>query len=276
MDRQTVTVLATRWENTLLVQHVGAGLDLLVDFGFCAGHIDFLEHLLARRRTSIATITAVLMTHLHGDHFDSAGLGEFLRRRSAGGAPELPVYVHRDEPGAEQLRRPGTRLVRLQERAFAVAGAHGTVEVRPVRLTHTAGTCGFRIGPDYIGADSSLREVFGERVMRVLDAEGGPVRRLYLDMEAIDEAAVLAADMTPQRRRVILTEHGMVSHLVEAMERRELRPFFSQLQRLTCLHVTPDVNDPSGRENARLITQARDRLGFTFEVPVVPAGIQEL
>jgi hypothetical protein len=39
--------------------------------------------------------------------------------------------------------------------------------------------------------------------------------------------------------------------------------------------VTPEVNDATGRENVRVITEARDRLGFTFDVPVVPAGIRE-
>ncbi len=36
------------------------------------------------------------------------------------------------------------------------------------------------------------------------------------------------------------------------------------------------VNDASGRENSRLISEARNRLGFTFDVPVVPAGLQKI
>ena len=60
------------------------------------------------------------------------------------------------------------------------------------------------------------------------------------------------------------------------MKRPELKGFFSQLESLSCLHVTPGVNDATGLTNTTLITEARDRLGFTFEVPIVPAGIQDL
>lgn len=273
---QTVTVLATRDPNCLLVQHRVSGVDLLVDFGFKADDIVVLEGMLERLGTSAGAIGAVLMTHMHGDHFRDAGLRAFLERRPAD-APPLPFYVHRDEPVHPSFDLCGLDVRRFDETPFAVTGPRGSVTVQPVRMTHTPGTCAFRIGDDFLGCDSSLREVFSDRVLRIINPPGGsPLRGLYVDMQALDREAVLASDFTGERKRNVLAWHGLVSDMVSILERPELRTFFVGLKRLVCLHVTAGVNDASGRTNARLITEARDRLGFTFEVPVVPAGIQDL
>jgi len=171
----------------------------------------------------------------------------------------------------------GLEVRRFDETPFEISGSVGSVMVQPVRVTHTPGSCAFRIGDDYLGCDSSLREVFSDRVLRVINPPGGgPVRGLYVDMQAIDPEAVLSSDFTEERKRNILAWHGLISDMVAILERPELREFFRGLKSLTCLHVTAGVNDASGRTNTRLITEARDRLGFTFEVPVVPAGIQDL
>ncbi|KPL03062.1 MAG: hypothetical protein AMK75_01950, partial [Planctomycetes bacterium SM23_65] len=196
--------------------------------------------------SSPAAIDAILVTHLHGDHFRDEGLREFLRRRPCD-AGALPVYVHRDEPVHPTFDLSGLEVRRFDETPFE------------------------------LGCDSSLREVFSERILRIINPPGGgPVRGLYVDMQAIDPEAVLSSDFTGERKRNILAWHGLISDMVAILERPELREFFRGLKSLTCLHVTAGVNDASGRTNTRLITEARDRLGFTFEVPVVPAGIQDL
>ena len=276
MHQQTVTVLATRDPNCILVQHHASEIGLFVDFAFLPQQIDVLEAMLDKLGSSPAAIDAILVTHLHGDHFRDEGLREFLRRRPPDAAT-LPVYVHRDEPVHPTFDLSGLDVRRFDETPFEISGSGGSVPVQPVRMTHTPGSCAFRIGDDYLGCDSSLREVFSDRVLRTINPpDGRPVRALYVDMQAIDPEAVLSSDFTEERKRNILAWHGLISDMVAILERPELRDFFRGLECLTCLHVTAGVNDASGRTNARLIAEARDRLGFTFEVPVVPAGLQNL
>ena len=276
MSDQTVTVLATRDPNCILVQHHASGISLLVDFAWTSEQVDTLETMLARLGTSADAIDAVLLTHLHGDHFREAGLREFLRRRSPA-APKLPLWRHRDEPVPDPVDMTGFDVRRFDESPFEITGYGGTLTVVPVRMTHTPGTCGFRIGDDYLGCDSSLAEVFSKRVLSVLNpSDGGPVRGLFIDMQALDRETVMKSDVTDERKRNMLKWHGLVSEMVAIMGRPDLREFFGGLERLVCLHVTPGVNDPTGLTNARLISETRDRLAFTFDVPVVPTGIQNV
>ena len=122
---------------------------------------------------------------------------------------------------------------------------------------------------DVIRFDDASFEIAGK-------AGSAPVRRMCLDMEATDRETVRRSDMTDDRKGRVLTGHGFVSDFIAQLERPELRTFFNRLERLVCLHVTDGVNDATGRENSRLISEARDRLDFTFDVPVVPAGFQDV
>jgi hypothetical protein len=265
--------------------------------------MDRLVALLERLGTSPDAIAGVLMTHLHGDHFNPRGLRAFVERRRRSARPFL-FHLHRDEPLPAGTDLSGIDPGRFGDEPFEIPGRAGALTVQPVRMTHTPGCSSFRIGDDYLGCDASLLEVFSDRVLAVINppaakmvgqtflsaestmsAQTGmsapplpfsqPVRSLFLDMEALDRETVLRSGFPETRKRNILETHGFVTDMIAVMERPELRGFFEGLERLVCLHVTPGVNDPSGRENARLISGARDRLGFTFDVPVVPAGIQD-
>ncbi len=273
---RSVTVLATRWENCLLFRDESAQLEMFIDFGFHAGSLDRVEGTLAQLSTTLPEVNVILMTHLHADHYDPQGLAELVRRRTSAGAGPLRFYVHRDEPEQNRPQGPGVQVIVFGDEPFEIRGLSGSLTVQPVRVTHSAGTCAFRIGEDYIGADSSLKEVFSDRVLDVLGASGtDPVKRMFLDMEALDVESIEKAEISPERRTIMLTQHGIATDLVAAMERPELKKFFEQLEQLTPLHVTPEVNDATGVANARVIAEARDRLGFSFHVPVVSAGFQE-
>ena len=276
MSKQTITILSTRWENTILLQDRASGLDVLVDFGVHAPNVQRLCGMLDELGSSAARIDAIIMTHMHTDHYNGDGLPAFLGRRPAARLP-LPFYVHEEEPVEEPFDAERLELMRFTDSPFHIAGPSGSLEVVPVRMSHPIACCGFRIVDDYIGGDGPTREVFGDRVMSVLGAfDGRPVRSLYLDLEAISPQTVLNADIPDTRKKTMLENHGLVSDVVEALARPELRPFFEQLERVVPLHVTPVVNDESGETNARLIRDARDRHGFTFDVPVVPMGFQEV
>jgi glyoxylase-like metal-dependent hydrolase (beta-lactamase superfamily II) len=275
MDDQTITILSTRWENSMLVRHRGSGLDVLIDFGVYASNVDRLCGMVEALGASADRIGAILMTHMHTDHYHGEGLLAFLDRRPAGSLP-LPFYLHEEEPLVEPFDANRLDVRRFDDEPFAIPGPSGMLDVIPVRMSHSRACCGFRIGDDYIGGDGPTREVFGHRIMTVLGAfDGRSVRSMYVDLEAISVESIMRADIPETRKRTMLDSHGIVTDVIEAISRPELRPFFARLERLVPLHVTDLVNDVSGKTNACLIRDARDREGFTFEVPVVPMGFQD-
>ena len=276
LSEQTITILATRWENTMLLRHRDSGLHLLIDCGVYAPNVDRLCGMLEALGSSADRVDAILMTHMHTDHYHAAGVQGLLDRRAPQRLP-LPFHLHAEEPVVEPFDRERLALRRFDDAPFAMAAPSSSVTVIPVRMSHSAACCGFRIGDDYIGGDGPTKEVFGRRVMTLLGAFGGrPVRSLYVDLEAESVQTIRRADIPDTRKKTMLESHGIATDVVEALARPQLRPFFAQLQRLVPMHVTPLVNDESGETNARLIREARDHHGFTFDVPVVPMGFQDV
>lgn len=251
-----VTVLATGSENCLLYQERRAGLRIFIDFGVRAGEMDQLDEMLGLLGSRLAEVNAILITQTRVGHYDPTGLAELLRRRAENGAGPLRLYIQESEPGENRPTDAGVEVVPFGEEAFEVEGVSGTATVQPVKLTDSPGICGFRIGADYVGGGSSLKEVFSDRVLDLLGAYGAdPVKRVFLHVETASAK----------------TTGGSVGDLIAAMERPELKQFFEQLEQLTCLGV---AQGDSGGSSARLITETRDRLGFRFQVPVVPPGMQ--
>jgi phosphoribosyl 1,2-cyclic phosphodiesterase len=122
--------------NATLVKAGGAGL--LVDFGIGPRAI---ERRLAAVGAGWGDVHAVVLTHTHGDHIDSATLGRIARHG-------VPLYCHEGHLG--ELRRmerfpllDGSGLLRIyDDRPFLTPDG---LRVEPIELSHDGGpTFGFR------------------------------------------------------------------------------------------------------------------------------------
>ena len=140
---------------------------------------------------SVARLTAVCITHFHGDH--SLGLAGVIQRRALdarsrpGGLPPLPVFFPGDgQEFFDHLRSASIfhDTSRVEPRPIGnagVAGAVGPLELRADFLRHRVTTLGYRL------SEPARRRVDPKALQRVGIA-GADVGRL-LDQGWIDTAA---------------------------------------------------------------------------------------
>lgn len=124
--------------NASLVRGGCPGLLIDVGLGPCA-----LDERLESVGASWSDVAAVVLTHTHGDHFDSAALAELARRR-------LALYCHEghrpalaEDPGFRKLDDAGLVSCYQEDRPFLTTTG---LRLEPIPLRHDGGpTFGFRI-----------------------------------------------------------------------------------------------------------------------------------
>jgi phosphoribosyl 1,2-cyclic phosphodiesterase len=242
--------------NAALVCHEG-GAGLLIDIGLGPRVLD-------QRLESVgagwANISAVLLTHTHGDHVDSATLG-ILARRS------IMLYCHeshRDfleaDQGFQDLDRTG--LVRHYDgRPFLSPSG---LRVEPIPLRHDGPTFGFRIetvarrkspavGVGYLADTGSWSETMADSLTDV-------------DILGVEFNHDVAMQMSSGRSPVLIArnlgDRGHLSNrqgaeLVRSVLRRSRR---DRVSHLVLLHLSEQCNRPElAIHEAREVVQETGR-----------------
>lgn len=202
---------------------------VLVDCGFSAREA---ERRLQRLGRSAADLSAILVTHEHGDHV--GGVATLARRH------RLPVYAT-----AGTLRRAGLEGL---ERCFAIAGGFtlGALAVQPVAVPHDAAEpCQFVF--------SHRKKSFG--LLTDLGSITAPVVAAYsgcdaLMLECNHDSALLAAGPYPAmvKRRIA----GPRGHLSNRQAAELLAALdVARLQRVVMSHLS-ERNNTVGLARAEL------------------------
>lgn len=216
------------------------GYRLLLDCG--NGSLSNLQ-----RRCDIADIDAIVISHLHPDHFaDLYGLHYALRFHSDG-PRSVPVYAPQGSAGHIGRLLDDTEAFRSTCR-FTVASAGDVLELGPFRVTlHAANHPVETLAP---------RIEAGGRVI-AYTGDSAPTDRLH---EAARDADVLLADATwLEAQRPLPSDVHMTAHEAGAMAAA------AAVRRLVTTHVYPG-NDPvaAAAEAARAfdgdVTPAHDLL----------------
>jgi phosphoribosyl 1,2-cyclic phosphodiesterase len=191
-------------------------------------------------------VAAVVLTHTHGDHIDSATLAELARRRMALHCHEGHRAALASDPGFRRLEEAGLVSCYEEDRPFLTVTG---LRLEPIALRHDGGpTFGFRI------------EVSGVRRARPVGigylADSGSWSERMAD--ALADVDVLGVefnhDVTMQKSsgrpwvliRRNLGDRGHLSNrqgaeFVEAVLKRS-RP--GALQHLVLLHLSQQCNEP--------------------------------
>jgi phosphoribosyl 1,2-cyclic phosphodiesterase len=131
-----VLASGSRGNSTLVC---GSGAGLLIDVGLGPKAIgERLESV----GSSWGRIAAVVLTHTHSDHVDTASFGELARRGVAFFCHEAHRAELAADPGFQQLEAAGL-LRAYDEHPFLISGG---LRLEPIALRHDGGpTFGFRI-----------------------------------------------------------------------------------------------------------------------------------
>ena len=229
----------SRGNSALICQEGGAGL--LIDIGLGPR---VLDQRLASVGADWSRITAVLLTHTHGDHVDSATLGMMVRRR-------VVLYCHEShrnhleaDQGFQDLDRMG--LVRHYDGQPFLAPSG--LRVEPIPLRHDGPTFGFRIetvaqrktravGVGYLADTGSWSDAMVDSLADV-DILGVEFNH--------DEAMQKASGRSPALIARNLGDRGHLSNrqgaeLVRSVLRRSGR---DRVSHLVLLHLSEQCNRP--------------------------------
>ena len=209
-----------RGHSSLLV--IGPGEPLLVDAG-CT-----VPHSLARAGFNPASISRVIVTHGHADHY--CGLTHIAFMKTFTGTPELVVYTTgHAKPLVEGLlasiHKPGA--VRARVEVLAPGGAYtiGPYRVRTFRAVHSVEALSLEISVD------------GRRILVSGDTE--PTRE-YRILAGGADLAVHEASLPEPRPG---SGHSSVDEALEQV---------SQARMGLLYHLTPDSEEAALRVGARL------------------------
>lgn len=224
--------------NALLVE-CGDTL-LMVDCGLPRREIEQRLDALGRRASDIS---AVLITHEHGDH--RQGLGPFTRRYP------VPVWL---TPGTASALAPiASRRALNCHRAFSI----GSIEIEPYPVPHDAREpCQFVFGGAgrRLGLLTDSGHVTPHMIERLAGADA-------LALEFNHDAATLEASAYPDALKArVASRFGHLSNAqsLELLERVDR----ARLQWVAGLHVSENTNSPE------LVRHAFDAAGLADDCPL--------
>lgn len=211
--------------NATLVQHDDTCV--MIDCGFSAQEA---ERRLARLGMLPSQLTALLVTHEHGDHIN--GVGAFARRHA------LPVYLSHGTHLSGRLGNCGDVQIIRSQQSFSI----GALEFQPVLVPHDAREpCQFiaRVDDSYLGLLTDLGFI-----SPLVESEYAVCTAMIL--EANHDAVMLAQGPYPQslKQRV----GGKWGHLNNLQARnfldglRDGDLFGSRLQTLVLAHLSETNN----------------------------------
>ena len=130
-----------------LVTH--EGVSVLLDCG--SGTLGRLQE-----HVALDDLSAIVISHLHPDHFSDLIPLRYGRRYGEVGAPEIPVflppggiaYLHELAAALSKTRPFWAGSLRLQEYSPGLAIEAGAVAVRPVEVVHGIRSFGMRVEAD--------------------------------------------------------------------------------------------------------------------------------
>ena len=213
--------------NATLVQH--GETCLLVDCGFSARET---EQRLARLKLAPEQLTAVLVTHEHGDHI--SGVGPLARKY------RLPVWATGGTVSADRFGDGARGSTRVQRICSHTAFAIGDIEVQPFPVPHDAREpCQFVFGN-------------GDRRLGMLTDVGSRTPHIEEQLAACD-ALILECnhhpdllangDYPPALKRRVGGDHGHLSNgqAAEILGRIDT----ARLTQLVAAHLSEKHNTPA-------------------------------
>jgi phosphoribosyl 1,2-cyclic phosphodiesterase len=228
--------------NATLVE-VGA-TRVLVDAGFSGRD---LERRLAEVDVEPGSVTAILITHDHGDH--TRGMGVFARRHGT------PVYV------TEPTRRACARLLKGDERTVAYRAGHpfpiGSVRVEPFATVHDAvDPVGVALVDATVGTRVGVATDLGRPTAHIRHALSGAD---LLILEANHDEVLLQGAPYPWSVKArIASSHGHLSN--EAAARFAVELLHPRLTGVVLAHLSNESNRPDLAQ--RIVEGALRRAGF--------------
>jgi phosphoribosyl 1,2-cyclic phosphodiesterase len=221
----------------------GAGPGLLIDAGIG-------PRALAERLESVgagwSAIGAVVLTHTHGDHVDSATFAELARRGSALYCHEGHRAAMAADPGFRRLEEAGLVSCYEEDRPFLTPAG---IRLEAIPLRHDGGpTFGFRIEVSagrrgrpvslgYLADSGSWSERMADALTDV-DAMGIEFNHDVAMQKSSGRPWVLIRRNLGDRGHL---SNNQGAELVEAVLRRSRR---GALQHLVLLHLSQQCNEP--------------------------------
>jgi phosphoribosyl 1,2-cyclic phosphodiesterase len=184
-------------------------------------------------------VGAVLLTHLHGDHWNENTLNHLLKRR-------VPLYCHPEHSALGQSSAAFTALGAaglVHHYTIGQALTLGACGCMPFEVKHDGGvTCGFRFeGPSWaLGYAADLGSWDRDLASRLADVDV-----LALEFNH-DVAMQYASGRSPRLIRRVLGDHGHLSNnqaaalFAEVLRRSER----GRLKHLVQLHLSRQCNRP--------------------------------
>jgi phosphoribosyl 1,2-cyclic phosphodiesterase len=249
-----VTVLGSGSRgNAILVE--SGGTRLLVDAGFSGRD---LERRLAEVEVDPASLTALLITHDHGDH--TRGMGVAARRWG------LPLYLTDPTRGACQGLLDGTEALHAYS-SFHPVEIGGLVvtpfltvhdAVDPVAVTVTEAATGEKLGvaTDLGRATAPVRHALQDCHLLVLESNH-------------DEILLRESPYPWSVKARIGGSHGHLSNRAAAELVREL--YHDELCAVVLAHLSEQANDPSLAHE--VVGSALSRLRYRGSVDVAPQHV---
>ncbi len=246
-----VTVLGSgSTGNATLVE--ADGVRILVDAGFSGRD---LERRLRSIEVEPETLTAIVVTHEHGDH--TRGMGVLARRFA------LPLYL------TEKTRVACRRLLRGDERVHAYSGmrafeigpfrvqpfltVHDAIDPIAITVSHTPSGLKMGVATDLGRPTAAVRHSLSECDLLVLEANH-------------DEAMLWAGPYPWSVKQRIASSHGHLSNRASAELAREL--LHQRLAGVVLAHLSEHCNHGSLAEE--VVGLALEAAGFRGYLTVAP------
>lgn len=209
--------------NSSLVRHNGTCL--MIDNGFS---VNETEKRLARLRTAPDSITAILVTHEHGDHI--SGVAKFAAKHS------IPVWMTAGAHRFAQFKGLADAGILVLEEPLVI----GDIEVLPVHVPHDS-----REPAQFVFSDGARRlgilTDLGRLTPHVLECYSGLDA---LVLEANHDAEMLANG--PYHHRLKRRVAGNYGHLSNAQAAELLATAdVSRLQHIVAAHLSEQNNTPA-------------------------------
>lgn len=246
-----VTVLGSGSTGNATLVEAG-DVRVLVDAGFSGRD---LERRLLARDVDPTSLTAILITHEHGDH--TRGMGVLARRFG------IPLYL------SEGTMHACASLLRGDETVQAYSGVRvfriGALEVRPFLTVHDAVDpiavtlvdvdTGMKLGiaTDLGRPTAAVREALASCDVLVLEANH-------------DEAMLWNGPYPWSVKHRIASSHGHLSNRAAAELAREL--YHDRLGCVVLAHLSEQCND--GALAHEIVGRALERVGFRGDLIVAP------
>ncbi|MBN1809818.1 MAG: MBL fold metallo-hydrolase [Planctomycetes bacterium] len=258
--------------STAVVLSVPAGDHVLFDMQVSPA-LGF-QDALAEAGVEARRISAVLLTHLHSDHFSPPAARWLLKASecifAVGRTPFEDVAARQDDYSAAiaDIHDAG-RLVlldgsgRMEINGHGVAYASTTHGLSLKGVSHPQGNTAYRVRNVLVGGDTPVTQIFSPRA-ECVRAPG--VEVLCVNLAHFSRQDVAEQDYPELRKHRWRTEHGMVEDLLAAMRSEEHSAFFRGLRTLIPCHVRRQPRDGSLQLYEREIAGTAAECGYCFEV----------